>query len=213
MDPMVVKYLALAGITYGTHAYLAVAQILLCVYLVISGSVLLLSKDRLGKLARRLGLVVNNQGEKNSIQSWLMIATGIAFILPLFGFSYWIAVAACPLAIFWILSMTTGLINQQERQVGNLMRKGLAISAVLVFGFTIWEGRDLVYAGFDVNYKAVYWRNQEVTIWQQENNPNVPKIGEMAPDFELTDNTGNDSVRLSDFRGKKPVVLLFGSFT
>jgi peroxiredoxin len=32
--------------------------------------------------------------------------------------------------------------------------------------------------------------------------------GETAPDFELTDINGN-SVRLSDFHGKKPVVLAF----
>ena len=109
--------------------------------------------------------------------------------------------------------MTTALRDPQETKVGNLTRNGLALSAVLLFGFTIWEGRDLVYAGFDINYKAIYWRNKEVTVWQQENNPNVPKVGELAPDFELSDNTGKKSVRLSDFRGKKPVVLLFGSFT
>jgi peroxiredoxin len=54
---------------------------------------------------------------------------------------------------------------------------------------------------------------KEVQGWQKNNNPNVPKVGEMAPDFELTDVTGTQTVRLSDFRGKRPVVLLFGSFT
>lgn len=213
MDPMVVKYLGLAGITYGTHAYLGIAQILLSVYLVASGIVSLSQKERLGKWAGRFGLVANKGGRINNVQSWLMIGTGIAFIFPLIGLSYWIAVIACPVAIYWILSMTTALRDPQETKVGNLTRNGLALSAVLLFGFTIWEGRDLVYAGFDINYKAIYWRNKEVTVWQQENNPNVPKVGELAPDFELSDNTGKKSVRLSDFRGKKPVVLLFGSFT
>jgi peroxiredoxin len=32
--------------------------------------------------------------------------------------------------------------------------------------------------------------------------------GEPAPDFELTDVSGK-SIRLSDFRGQKPVVLAF----
>lgn len=213
MDPMVIKYLALAGITYGTHAYLAAAQILLCLYLIANGLVLLSSTEKLGKWAGRFGLVVNQEIRYNRLRNWLMIATGVAFILPLFGVSYWIAVIACPIAIYLILNMTTGLIDPKEKKVGNIMRKGLVLSAVLVFGFTIWEGRDLVYAGWDVNYKAIYWRHKEVTVWQKENNPNVPKVGEMAPDFELSDNTGRKSVRLSDFRGKKPVVLLFGSFT
>lgn len=34
------------------------------------------------------------------------------------------------------------------------------------------------------------------------------KIGEMAPDFTLPSTTGKD-IRLSDFRGKKNVVLAF----
>lgn len=213
MDPMVLKYLGLAGITYGTHAYLALAQVILCVYLAISGLVSLSQEKQVGKLARRFGLVANKEGRTTKVQSWLMVATGIAFILPLFGISYWVAVIACPIAIYWIVNMTTDLIDTHERKTGSIMRRGLILSAVLLFGFTIWEGRDLVYAGFDVNYKAIYWRNKEVTVWQQENNPNVPKVGEMAPDFELLDNTGTKTVRLSDFRGKKPVVLLFGSFT
>ncbi len=37
---------------------------------------------------------------------------------------------------------------------------------------------------------------------------NIITPGELAPDFELTDIHGN-SIRLSDFRGKKPVVLAF----
>ena len=34
------------------------------------------------------------------------------------------------------------------------------------------------------------------------------KVGDMAPDFTLTDTTGTP-VKLSDFRGKKNVVLAF----
>jgi len=34
------------------------------------------------------------------------------------------------------------------------------------------------------------------------------KVGDEAPDFTLTD-TNNKPVKLSDFRGKKPVVLAF----
>lgn len=34
------------------------------------------------------------------------------------------------------------------------------------------------------------------------------KVGDVAPDFSLSDTTGN-KVKLSDFRGKKNVVLAF----
>ncbi len=37
------------------------------------------------------------------------------------------------------------------------------------------------------------------------------KVGELAPDFKLTDQNGKD-VRLSDFRGKKNVALAFYVF-
>jgi peroxiredoxin len=37
---------------------------------------------------------------------------------------------------------------------------------------------------------------------------NIITPGQLAPDFELKDITGN-SVRLSSFRGSKPIVLTF----
>jgi Ca2+-binding EF-hand superfamily protein len=39
------------------------------------------------------------------------------------------------------------------------------------------------------------------------------KIGDPAPDFKLSDSSGKRMVTLSSFRGKKPVVLIFGSYT
>lgn len=55
-------------------------------------------------------------------------------------------------------------------------------------------------------FKALF--EGEIGSWQEG-----PGIGDDAPDFELEMERGEDRVRLSDFRGKKPVVLIFGSFT
>jgi hypothetical protein len=49
--------------------------------------------------------------------------------------------------------------------------------------------------------------------WQTAHDAGAPKVGEMAPDFELWDARGENPVRLSDYRGHKPVALVFGSFT
>ena len=49
--------------------------------------------------------------------------------------------------------------------------------------------------------------------WQGRFEPNAPKPGDLAPDFELRHVDGEKPVRLSDFRGKKPVALVFGSYT
>lgn len=40
-----------------------------------------------------------------------------------------------------------------------------------------------------------------------------PKLESVAPDFTLSTQDGKRTVTLSDYRGKKPVVLIFGSFT
>jgi len=38
-------------------------------------------------------------------------------------------------------------------------------------------------------------------------------VGDPAPDFTLSDPSGKKQVTLSSFSGKRPVVLIFGSFT
>ena len=39
------------------------------------------------------------------------------------------------------------------------------------------------------------------------------KVGDDAPDFSLKTLDGKSTVKLSSFEGKKPVVLIFGSYT
>jgi hypothetical protein len=49
---------------------------------------------------------------------------------------------------------------------------------------------------------------------QNKESSSMPKVGEMAPDFTLKYFDGNDlkDVKLSDYRGKKNVVLAFYVF-
>lgn len=54
---------------------------------------------------------------------------------------------------------------------------------------------------------------QQATSWQKKYDVQAPKVGDLAPDFELFDSRGENSVRLSDFQGQKPVAVVFGSFT
>ncbi len=53
---------------------------------------------------------------------------------------------------------------------------------------------------------------KEATAWQKQFDAHAPKVGELAPDFELRDNRGENPLRLSDLSGQ-PVALIFGSFT
>jgi len=43
--------------------------------------------------------------------------------------------------------------------------------------------------------------------------PRTPKAGDVAPDFTLASPDGATTVALSSFRGRRPVVLVFGSYT
>jgi peroxiredoxin len=57
-------------------------------------------------------------------------------------------------------------------------------------------------------------KNQrEATAWQKHYDQFAPKAGDIAPDFELLDVNGENPVTLSQFRGKNPVALVFGSYT
>ena len=49
--------------------------------------------------------------------------------------------------------------------------------------------------------------------WQGRHGAAAPKVGDIAPDFELYDTQGVKPIRLADYRGRKPVALVFGSFT
>ncbi len=49
--------------------------------------------------------------------------------------------------------------------------------------------------------------------WHRRHGPRAPKAGDRAPDFELRDAKGDTTVRLSQFRGQRPVALVFGSVT
>ena len=54
---------------------------------------------------------------------------------------------------------------------------------------------------------------KDSVAWHKRYGPRAPKAGDLAPDFGLRDVDGDNPIQLSDFRGRKPVALVFGSFT
>lgn len=64
---------------------------------------------------------------------------------------------------------------------------------------------------FDSLKRVKRFRDKEVA-WQKLHDANAPKVGDLAPDFELPAARGAGSTRLSSLRGK-PVALIFGSYT
>ena len=54
---------------------------------------------------------------------------------------------------------------------------------------------------------------KEARAWQRRHDPRAPKVGQSAPDFELVEAGSDRTWTLSQFRGRRPVALVFGSFT
>ena len=54
---------------------------------------------------------------------------------------------------------------------------------------------------------------RKAKAWQEHFDALAPKPGDIAPDFELRDASGENPINLSAFQGQKPVALIFGSFT
>ncbi len=56
-------------------------------------------------------------------------------------------------------------------------------------------------------------RRTAMTQFLAERETLAPAIGAEAPDFKLPRLDSTEQVRLSSFRGRKPVALIFGSYT
>ncbi len=63
------------------------------------------------------------------------------------------------------------------------------------------------------DFKFIIGYRTRVMKAQKKLNAQAPRVGNLAPDFTLTDSRGEETITLSQFRGQKPVVLIFGSFT
>ena len=62
-------------------------------------------------------------------------------------------------------------------------------------------------------FQDTFHSSKEAMGAMQKREPSAPKAGQPAPDFVLRDPEGKSEVRLSAFKGKSPVILLFGSYT
>lgn len=61
--------------------------------------------------------------------------------------------------------------------------------------------------------RFIFQHRRRIVPIQIELNRRAPKTGDLAPDFTLTDSSGTETITLSQFRGHKPVALVFGSYT
>jgi len=130
-------------------------------------------------------------------------------------------IAAC--AIFITLCLTILAVNGQEKKTDRpeQPRPGVNIARMLMRMMDLnkdkWISIDeynKFFANLDQN-KDGFVNQKEITdfVKKKQQDESGPDVGQEAPDFELRTLEGDGAVKLSDFRGKKPVVLVFGSYT
>ncbi len=66
---------------------------------------------------------------------------------------------------------------------------------------------------FSKEFVLAIKNRDDANAWQQQHDPHAPKTADAAPDFTLCDINGKNPLALANFRGARPVALVFGSFT
>ena len=134
----------------------------------------------------------------------IRVLLGIGLLLPL--------LLGVPFVIPLLAILAAGALLLFVQKEGGLLRRAAIAGLAIVAVFMLWERDDPLDLGVEVITTMAKWRADELD-WQQTNDVKAPKVGDLAPDFELQDPSGASAVRLSDFRGKRPVALIFGSYT
>jgi hypothetical protein len=193
----------------GIHALLLVVQLALAVFLIVSGAHALLLPGGDGPWLRRLGVTDGSGPAARRIGAFRLVL-GTALLLPLaLGAPFLVSLVASLGAFVLLVTIERGL---EDRARGRWVRTAAIGSSALVAAFILWEQDDALDLGVTIAANAVEWRVHE-REWQLDNDRRSPKMGDLAPDFELQDPSGHTAVRLSSFRGKRPVALVFGSYT
>jgi hypothetical protein len=188
--------LAYVVLVYVLHATMLFMQFALAAFLLVSGGQQLKHSAASGEKA----------------WSALRVVLGLLLLAPY--------ALAAPVAVSLGASIVAfGLLLSFERrapaarpQPSRLAARAAAAFAALAALMMVWERQDNIAMGSDLLLSTREWRAEEIA-WQQFNDSRSPKVGEMAPDFALQDPSGEEQIRLSDFRGKRPVALVFGSYT
>ena len=150
----------------------------------------------------------------NASPGWgaLYVVLGLMLLAPLLARApVWVSIAAAVIAFFVLAFRERGAQAGPTRIARAMQRSAVAFAAISAV-FMLWEREDNLSLGADLLLRTIEFRNEEL-MWQQSHDPQSPKVGDMAPDFELQDPEGKARVRLSDFRGERPVALVFGSYT
>ena len=196
---------------YLLHGGVVFVQASLACFLLATGAHGLLFPRSDGPWLRRLGATGSASPRGRGLGA-LRIGLGLLLFAPLgVGAPMAVSLVALLAALGLLVAAERGL-PPAEASGGRWIRRAAIGFAAFSALFIAWEGEDNLALGADLLLHAQEWRNEELS-WQLSMDPASPKVGDLAPDFELQDPEGRVQVRLSDFRGVRPVALVFGSYT
>ncbi len=196
---------------YLLHGGIVFLQTSLACFLLGTGAHNLLTPDLDRGWLRKLG-AIGIGGPKTRLFGGIRIAFGLLMLAPIaVGAPAGLSLAAVIGALAFLIVLERQALDA-DRLRGRFIRLAAIAFAAISLLFMMWEGEDNLVLGADLLVHAMEWRDEEVA-WQESLDPKSPKVGDLAPDFELQDPEGNVRVRLSDFRGRRPVALVFGSYT
>ena len=196
---------------YVLHGVIVFLHMSLAAFLLGTGTHNLLLPQRDGIWLRRLG-ATGIGGSRRRVFGAVRIALGLLLLAPVAVAAPMGASLLAGIGAFVLLLVAERQIPAADRPRGRLVRRSAITFAAVASLFMLWESEDNLVLGADLLLHSMEWRNEEVA-WQRSLDPKSPKLGDLAPDFELQDPEGNVRVRLSDFRGNRPVALVFGSYT
>jgi hypothetical protein len=184
-------------------------QLGLAIFLIASGLYGAVVPDGEASWGRRLG--ATHLGDPAARRYGLVrMVLGLALLAPvLLGAPFVVSLLAGVGAMGLLFTIERGIGTAGP---GRWVRWAAIGSAGFVAAIIGFERGDAIDLGTELIASTNYWRAHELE-WQLDHDRRSPKVGDLAPDFELQDPSGETAVRLSDFRGKRPVALVFGSYT
>lgn len=191
---------------YKVHATILTIQIALAIVLFLWMRAKLFSKPLKSVVQNHKIIPLKLLNSKKT--GWIYFGFGLLILAPLvFGFHYLFSGFGL-VSLLLFLTFSDWRISFRAQA----FRGFLTFCTGLILFFMVWEKADPARQSAYIFGKFLKWRNYEVS-WQEIHDKTAPKVGDLAPDFELNSTDGLDTVRLSEFINKKPVALILGSNT
>lgn len=200
--PFIIGY-SIHGIFAGIHAGIALV--------LLTSSLLNIFSRRTDIFGLRyIGFSNNISGHRRKLFGISQLAVATLLALPLFiDIPFWTAQLSFSCLAFTII-IYQRLPKLSADNSGKISRYGILFFSLLALVFVQYEKTTPLGAIKIIANDVMHYRPLE-QAWQDKFDIQAPKIGQQATEFTLLNSNGKTTSKLSDFIGKKPVVLFIGA--